>query len=1134
MLHEFLTQIQNEQPLQFPNSLNGVYSKVIREVKQKFRNLDQYPFSSLDDDSPEGVAYQLYRFFPTHFFKFFQALTITEQKSLKERGETDVLSWSSVTLVDIGCGAGAASVALLVLLQRYQQFLIDNDKPISPIRVFLIGFEPSDNMLELYSQMVGEFAKTLSPWLIYVRHEKLFAPFPQGVKQLTRMFQPINPHFVLLGMSNVIRPLSHCFDTGKTKWFEKINRALRGQPDCQPEFGEAEASAIKSILEDWQLDRLALLSVATRDKKNPTLWRDNLEQMTKAIRGLVSPHVSTGQGIQTRTGLFEKTRSSLKHTSKTFKPTYYFDYSEFANESYVQDKQWRSVMALENLKLAWARARRYALHEVLSDEIEIFLFDYEVEEKIRRLRSQLLAQTWKALNVEHTLFFDAPKKPGEPRPKTVNRIEEQILASAIIQSPDVHKPQSIASYSYHLNEKSDEFLYKYWLKLWKDFLNHTHKIAKSSNILRSDVKGFYQNIDQTDLIDIARRVLGLGERTEQLLRKILSRDCGARHKPGNGLPQGHVASGFWADLYLAQLDKTFSNSKEFPGVKFARYADDMVFAIDAEASSTDRVKLWLQLGLEELGLEPSDDKTFPQGGNQYISESALDERLEKLSEKFDSLVKEVYKLNNQYHDLYEQEPWKFVAKYLNLLKLIPIHLSVPWLRRKLEQYSPHPWLRLSESFTDTFSAFFSLVFGDPLTSKLKFPPFPSSPEAENEWLQEFQERNASWNRELGQLRSDLVELCKTSIDILSTMAAPEPNLDKIWQEVLAHIQVPATQHLLRQKGRLLAIENQVARVGITSQALLEKAQPKLSHIEAAFQQVIKSKVRVSLEVAVPSKIEAMPSNEPPVPAMKVIEQTSTVPDGSVPSTETTPSTPTLTDAERNKARRRLKFAASRLCMLGLNEVADLLATEIIQRPWQVPVNFLCQGLTDCGRADLLIQILDKSDSAYVKALAIRALAETHPRPSAQEIKRMWAMLQNERAKPYEKLKASEALLSADKWETADITTCKQLIDKEKDPYLLKNYVLMIGQIGLAIGNSVRDYLESLQEKCFREYIQCLEGECLQHNCHNLIVIDAIQYVLRSPNQSLLSQNEPELLRSYYSKNYPVVESDTMIGNFSNP
>jgi len=119
---------------------------------------------------------------------------------------------------------------------------------------------------------------------------------------------------------------------------------------------------------------------------------------------------------------------------------------------------------------------------------------------------------------------------------------------------------------------------------------------------------------------------------------------------------------------------------------------------------------------------------------------------------------------------------------------------------------------------------------------------------------------------------------------------------------------------------------------------------------------------------------------------------------------------------------------------------------------------------------------------------------------------MWAMPLRASSTACDKLKASEALLFGDRWETADIASCQRLIEQETHPYLLKNYVLIIGQ---AFGDAARGYLRRLQE-----------------HCNALTVIDAIQYVLQSPSRSLVHQYEPDTLLRYYSKHYPPAESDT--------
>ncbi|NET57373.1 MAG: DNA polymerase III subunit gamma/tau [Symploca sp. SIO2E6] len=71
-------------------------------------------------------------------------------------------------------------------------------------------------------------------------------------------------------------------------------------------------------------------------------------------------------------------------------------------------------------------------------------------------------------------------------------------------------------------------------------------------------------------------------------------------------------------------------------------------------------------------------------------------------------------------------------------------------------------------------------------------------------------------------------------------------LSQLWQQVIEHLRLPAIKVLLHQHGYLLSFEGTVACVGVSSQPLLKLAQNQLPIIEAAFQSVYKSQVKVKL------------------------------------------------------------------------------------------------------------------------------------------------------------------------------------------------------------------------------------------------------------------------------------------------
>lgn len=84
----------------------------------------------------------------------------------------------------------------------------------------------------------------------------------------------------------------------------------------------------------------------------------------------------------------------------------------------------------------------------------------------------------------------------------------------------------------------------------------------------------------------------------------------------------------------------------------------------------------------------------------------------------------------------------------------------------------------------------------------------------------------------------------------------QPELSAIWQQLMAHLH-PLSQALLNQHGRLLALEDHQAQVGIRSQNLAKIAQSKLPDVETAFVSVLNRKVKVNLRVMTADEWQAI-------------------------------------------------------------------------------------------------------------------------------------------------------------------------------------------------------------------------------------------------------------------------------------
>jgi len=108
--------------------------------------------------------------------------------------------------------------------------------------------------------------------------------------------------------------------------------------------------------------------------------------------------------------------------------------------------------------------------------------------------------------------------------------------------------------------------------------------------------------------------------------------------------------------------------------------------------------------------------------------------------------------------------------------------------------------------------------------------------------------------ELGEKADETVEelsdvpALPPALEVPAMPIVTETNLEQIWFSILGLLQPPGTRELFKQQGRLLALEPEMARVGITSQPLFKMAQMRVANLEAAFAQLEEHPVKVSLEV----------------------------------------------------------------------------------------------------------------------------------------------------------------------------------------------------------------------------------------------------------------------------------------------
>jgi group II intron reverse transcriptase/maturase len=145
-------------------------------------------------------------------------------------------------------------------------------------------------------------------------------------------------------------------------------------------------------------------------------------------------------------------------------------------------------------------------------------------------------------------------------------------------------------------------------------LNQTVERRGTQYIVEADIRGFFDNVDQDQLMKfLAHRIAD--KRILRYIKRILKsgiQEEGVFRASDKGTPQGGVISPLLANLYLHYtLDLWFERvfRKTCTGItRFIRYADDFVVCFKDEADAR-RFRVEMEARLNQFGLEIAPEKT---------------------------------------------------------------------------------------------------------------------------------------------------------------------------------------------------------------------------------------------------------------------------------------------------------------------------------------------------------------------------------------------------------------------------------------------------------------------------------------------------------------------------------------------
>ncbi|MBD2196295.1 MULTISPECIES: RNA-directed DNA polymerase [Calothrix] len=656
---------------------------------------------SLSQNTLKSAAAQYYALFPAHYFK----LTHTLREII---GLEQLLEWIKynphICLIDVGCGAGAASVSFIETILYLQEIGNFNHSP----NIFCLGVDINPGAVALYSQLMEQVKAKVVSSKINLEYEIVPYGIPDAMSRVIRRCkqkcdywqQPCLAH-VLIMQVNVVSLLSSNHEDCKQLYsnLKALGVSSDVLVDDYEEFGHVEALAYKQLFEEVPIDHMHVITIGT----DYSLLQNRVREMGNALKNVFSRSLHTVKQIGEGTYRVDYANPDSsywieKHQQQYYYSEFHVDISTINSAGLKSDQDWIDVTSLENLKLAWVRARHNFFTESLFDEIEIRLFEKNLDANLNRLQQQLIAYTEDVAHTHEQISYKFIKQHSSGRLKILSRMEEEILSVAIIQKLGDKADSLQSSNAYRLARRNGnqetEYLYEPWFNAYYDsFLAEARRSAEKHEnalVLKVDIKSYYTKIIQDHLIELAMDELRTeSERIRWLLRILLSQKLD-EHEIGRGITQGGSASGFYANIYLTSIDAKFRANNAWD-VEYHRYLDDIILIIP-NPQYFQNVLDTLQEELFKLGLSLNEEKTQIYEVTEFIQQTQDDNVLNKINTKFNNLMTHVWVMNEQYRTEFrnyydsDEKWWYFLEQYRICLESIGIYITAPELSRKIYKY----------------------------------------------------------------------------------------------------------------------------------------------------------------------------------------------------------------------------------------------------------------------------------------------------------------------------------------------------------------------------------------------------------------------------------------------------------------
>ncbi|MBX9258198.1 RNA-directed DNA polymerase [Desmonostoc muscorum CCALA 125] len=669
------------------------------------KNLEQ----TLGKTDLKNIAFQFYTLFPSYDF---QAAHVEDYIISSTRLESVLKHNRRICILDVGCAMGAASAALIEKVITWQQ---DENTP-HPIEIFCLGIDPSIDGIIIYSKLMQEIKQNVIDLKINLEFKPICDRFSTAIiiairylqEKLKDWKQPVLSNLFLMQLDSASSPNQDAI-TRRTQ-YNKL-QALGLEPDLiiesTKEFWQEEMIGYKQLFDAVPVEELHLLTIGTKNLekyiKDFTIFnniQEGIQEISKVIEKEFNKKHRVNTLLQTEQKVnFENPVDSYwyEKNKKTDSSDFYTSFQAINNGQLAKDQVWNQLISQENLELAWVRARKNLLDESLYDEIEIRLFEINLDQNVQNIREKLTYYAEDAIPNNQEISFKLPKSSVTTRPKQLSRLEEEIIATALMQTIGKNTGRKFSAY--RLQKDSDstatEDLYEHWWELYREFKVQVRESAKKypeGAVLRTDIASYYKQIVKQKLLDTTIRELDINSnRIYWLLEKLFNKDLDG-HDSGRGIKQGTITSGFYANLYLSDVDDKFNKNRKF-NVKYHRYVDDIIIIVP-NAQYIREVESVLTEELKNIDLNLNQDKTeYYATTSEFVETINDDDEIEVIRKKFNFTLYYLWVMDANYQNTFhnainnseEQLWWQLINIYQQCLYSLEIYVTKNYLSRKIYQ-----------------------------------------------------------------------------------------------------------------------------------------------------------------------------------------------------------------------------------------------------------------------------------------------------------------------------------------------------------------------------------------------------------------------------------------------------------------